>query len=205
MDVGCGAGALGAALKLERPSLQVRGVEIVPEAAERARAVLDDVATMSADDPLPDHWPRPDCVLFADVLEHLLDPWSTLRSWRERVLEGGWIVVSLPNVGHHSVVRDLIRGDWRYASEGLLDRTHVRFFTRATAVELVEQANFQIERVRRMTLAGNWIVRRWIGRACKKEARGQKITATSLRLLDLCTYQIHIVGRVRSSAKAASA
>ena len=149
VDVGCGAGGLGRALKRQRPGVEVRGIEIVPEQAERARTVLDDVRIGGAEEGLPSDWPRPDCVIFADVLEHLVDPWTVLRRWREVLAEGGSIVVSLPNVGHREVVSGVLRGRWDYQESGILDRTHLRFFTRATAIELIEGAGFRIVRFER--------------------------------------------------------
>lgn len=149
VDVGCGAGGLGRALKRERPGVEVRGIEIVPEQAERAKKVLDDVRVGGAEEGMPSHWPRPDCVIFADVLEHLVDPWTALRQWRDILGEGGTIVVSLPNVGHREVLGGVLRGRWDYQEAGILDRTHLRFFTRATALELIESAGFRVVRFER--------------------------------------------------------
>jgi len=147
IDVGCASGVLGAALKRQRPGIQVRGVEISPEAASRAREVLDDVHCGSAESSLPGSWPRPDCVVFADVLEHLPDPWSVLRRYHEIIEPGGTVVVSVPNVGHRSVVKGILCGRFEYVDAGILDRTHLRFFTRASAVALVEKAGFRVEEV----------------------------------------------------------
>lgn len=147
IDVGCAAGILGAALKRQRPGVQVRGVEISPESAARAREVLDDVYCGSAEDELPGIWPKPDCVVFADVLEHLPDPWQVLRRYREILGVGGTVVVSVPNIGHRSVVEGLLRGRFDYADAGILDRTHLRFFTRASATELLESCGFRVGRV----------------------------------------------------------
>lgn len=150
VDVGCGAGGLGRALKRNRPGVEVRGIEIVPEQAERAKRVLDDVRIGSAEDVMPEDWPRPDCVIFADVLEHLVDPWSVLRNWRSRLAPGGSIVVSLPNVGYREVVSGVLRGRWDYRDAGVLDRTHLRFFTRSTAIELLEGSGFRVARIDRV-------------------------------------------------------
>lgn len=149
VDVGCGAGALGRALKRLRNDVEVRGIEIVPEQAARASEVLDEVWVGSAEDNIPANWPQPDCIIFADVLEHLVDPWSVLRKWREQLAPGGSIIVSLPNIGHREVIGDVLRGRWDYRDAGILDRTHLRFFTRATALELVEGAGFRVVRVER--------------------------------------------------------
>lgn len=148
LDVGCAGGALGRALKHER-GIEVRGIEPVVEQAERARAVLDDVHVGTADD-IPATWPRPDCIIFADVLEHLVDPWAAVKKARALLEPGGTLVVSIPNVLHHSVVRDLVRGRFDYRDAGVLDRTHLRFFTEKTARELIEQGGFHIERMERV-------------------------------------------------------
>jgi 2-polyprenyl-3-methyl-5-hydroxy-6-metoxy-1,4-benzoquinol methylase len=147
IDVGCASGVLGAALKRARLGIEVRGVEISPEAAGRAREVLDDVYCGSAESTVPSAWPKPDCVVFADVLEHLPDPWSVLRRYRDLLGPGGTVVVSVPNVAHRSVVEGILHGRFEYVDAGILDRTHLRFFTRASAVGLVENAGFRVERV----------------------------------------------------------
>ncbi len=144
IDIGCGIGALGALLKSERPGVEVRGIEPVADKAIRARLVLDDVLCGSADDPLPDSWPQPDCLIFADVLEHMVDPWKMLRLWRDRLTFGGYLIISIPNVGHKSVIGGLLSGSWNYSHEGILDRTHLRFFTRKSAIDLVQQAGLRV-------------------------------------------------------------
>jgi 2-polyprenyl-3-methyl-5-hydroxy-6-metoxy-1,4-benzoquinol methylase len=154
VDVGCAGGALGRALKAQRPGVEVRGVEPVASVAERARAVLDDVLTGGAEDEPPASWPKPDCVIFADVLEHLVDPWTALSRWRERLRPGGSVVASVPNVAHHSVVRGLIAGRFDYADAGILDRTHLRFFTRASIIDLFERAGLKPLRIERVTRYG---------------------------------------------------
>jgi 2-polyprenyl-3-methyl-5-hydroxy-6-metoxy-1,4-benzoquinol methylase len=87
-----------------------------------------------------------DCIVFNDVLEHVVDPWSMLDRAKERLAPGGRIVASIPNVRHYIVVRNLaLRGRWDYADWGVLDRTHLRFFTRASIEELFETADMAIE------------------------------------------------------------
>jgi len=213
VDVGCGAGALGAALKDERPGVQVRGIELDPGAAARAAAVLDDVAVMAGDGPLPPGWPAPDCVIFADVLEHMVDPWSALRIWRGRLREGGHIVVSLPNIAFFSILDGLWRGRWDYADEGVLDRTHLRFFTRETAVELLEQAGFRIERMERaIALPEDFLRRevlsRVVRRAVERERQGRGVPRWLLRVLDAASRQFLFAAAVtggRDETKAGGA
>src|SRR5439155_1577879 len=84
------------------------------DGAMRARRVLDDVHVGDAETPPPASWPPPDCVIFADVLEHLVDPWKALAAWRARLAPGGKLLVSIPNVLHRSVVSGALAGRWDY-------------------------------------------------------------------------------------------
>jgi SAM-dependent methyltransferase len=191
IDVGCASGALGKALKADRPGLQVFGIEPMPEPAARARAVLDRLLEGSATDPLPAGWPAPDCVVLADMLEHTEDPWRVLRLWKERLAPGGTVVLSLPNVAHRSVVTDLLRGRWEYVDAGILDRTHLRFFTRHTVIELVENAGLRVVRLDRLVDEGaERAVRRqairWFARAAGPAAA---------RVADWHTLQFLLVAR----------
>ncbi|HET9956843.1 MAG TPA: class I SAM-dependent methyltransferase [Polyangiaceae bacterium] len=195
LDVGCASGALGHSLKLARPEVQVRGVEPVAAQAERARAVLDDVLHGGADDPLPSHWPAPECVIFADVLEHLVDPWSTLRRYRSILKPGGTLVASIPNVAHRVVLRGLFRMRWDYTDFGILDRTHLRFFTRDTAVELVESCGFQIRSIGRTTEGlGRGLFSKKVRDVLAKENGSRRVFPRPLAwLIDAYTVQFLIV------------
>ncbi len=192
VDVGCASGTLGAALKRSRPDLQVRGIEPVKAQADKARLVLDDAVQGRAEDPLPAHWPQPDCVIFADVLEHLVDPWNTLRHWHRILRPGGTLVVSLPNVGHKQVLSGLLRGRWDYEDAGILDRTHLRFFTRETALELLEETGFEVVRFERAvqpepSFVGRQLVRWATGKSSRKHF--------GARWADLVTLQFLLVAR----------
>jgi methionine biosynthesis protein MetW len=143
LDVGCAEGYLAAALK-ER-GCAVVGVEADPVAAERARAVCD--AVVVGDVERPETRARVegrfDVALFGDVLEHLRDPEGVLR-WAATVAPRA--VVSLPNIAHWTARRQLLRGRFPREDHGLFDRTHLRFFTRASARELVASAGLSVER-----------------------------------------------------------
>ena len=195
IDVGCASGALGRSIKAARPGVEVRGIELVGEQAERARSFLDDVMQGSADDPLPAHWPQPDCVIFADVLEHLIDPWETLRRFRRILKPGGTIVASLPNVANRIVVGGLFRMRWDYAEFGILDRTHLRFFTRDTALEMFEACGFEIHHVgRTVEKLGQKPLGRFIRRVIAKEDGRNRIFPRPLAwLIDAYTLQFLIV------------
>jgi 2-polyprenyl-3-methyl-5-hydroxy-6-metoxy-1,4-benzoquinol methylase len=194
IDVGCASGALGRTLKASRPGIEVRGIEPVREQAERARRFLDDVSVASADDPLPSHWPPPDCVIFADVLEHLVDPWQTLRRFRSVLPKGGTLVASLPNVANRLVLGGLLRHRWDYTSHGILDSTHLRFFTRETAMEMFEQAQFSIRRIARvMEGLGQKPVGRFVRNVIDRENGRDRIYRGPLGvLIDAYTFQFLI-------------
>ena len=194
IDVGCASGALGRALKAARPGVQVRGIEPVPEQADIAREFLDDVYVGGADEPLPSHWPVPDCVIFADVLEHLVDPWTTVRRFRSVLSKGGTLVASIPNVANKAVIAGLLRHRWDYASHGILDRTHLRFFTRETALEMFEQADFAIRSVGRvMEGLGQKPVGRFVRDLINREDGPERLFKGPLAvLLDAYTVQFLI-------------
>src|SRR6266536_462068 len=108
LDVGCGSGRLGEQIK-RRQGATVWGVEIVREAAEQAAKRLDRVWNSPVEVALgeiPDE--SLDCIITADVLEHLVDPWSVLAQLRRKLVAGGTVVASIPNVGHWEVIRDLV-------------------------------------------------------------------------------------------------
>ena len=194
IDVGCASGALGRSIKLKRPGIEVRGIEVVEEQAARARSFLDDVLVGKAEDPLPTDWPRPDCVIFADVLEHLVDPWAVLKRYREILAPGGTIIASVPNVSNHIVLGGLLRLRWDYDSFGILDRTHLRFFTRETALEMVERAGFSVQHVSR-TLEG-FACSKFFRALISRENGRKRIYPRPLAwLFDAYTCQFIIVGR----------
>ena len=154
LELGCGTGALGAALKLRAPLARVVGLERDPGAAGAARLALDAVVEGDVEAPeTRDALDRAlagvpvDLLLIGDVLEHLRDPWAVLAGLRARMRPGGAAAVCLPNAAHWSLLRRQLAGDWTYADAGLLDRTHLRFFTRDSAAAMFAGAGFAVETV----------------------------------------------------------
>ena len=145
LDVGCGIGLNGAIAKAR--GAKVTGIEIVPERAERARQLLDEVisADLETDDVVDKLGDRRfDLMLFGDVLEHTKEPRAVLERLAPLLEDGGHVVVSLPNVAAWTVRLSLLGGRFDYEPSGILDDTHLRFFTRKTAMELVEAAGLEI-------------------------------------------------------------
>jgi 2-polyprenyl-3-methyl-5-hydroxy-6-metoxy-1,4-benzoquinol methylase len=146
LDVGCGAGSFAASVKHHTCDSEVWGIEILETVAEEAGKKIDRVIISSAEDALaklPDHYF--DCVFFNDSLEHFIDPFSYLSAIRKKLKPGATVVASIPNIRHHKILADLLfRGDWRYTDAGVLDRTHLRFFTPKSMRRLFEDAGFRI-------------------------------------------------------------
>ena len=144
LDVGCGTGNLGVYLK-ETQSATVHGVELVPEVASVARSKLDKVWTQAIEQVIPDLTDGTyDCIVLADVLEHLVDPWSVLRALKAKLTNNGIFVASIPNVQNWEIVSALMQGRFDYCSHGILDRTHLRFFTRKSVQELFWDCGLRI-------------------------------------------------------------
>jgi 2-polyprenyl-3-methyl-5-hydroxy-6-metoxy-1,4-benzoquinol methylase len=147
LDVGCGSGLLGERLK-RRGVRRVVGLELNPVAAERAKAILDEVLVCdveAVDVPFADA--SFDCLVYGDILEHLIDPWAVLRRHRRLLKPDGLAIISVPNIAYWRVLADLARGRWRYQPSGTLDRTHLRFFTLEGIAELCRHAQLRMEHV----------------------------------------------------------
>lgn len=88
-----------------------------------------------------------DYIIFADVLEHLYDPWKVLSSVKPLLKDEGSVLISIPNVAHNSVIIDLLNNKFEYREFGLLDNTHIRFFTHKSLLEMVQRASFRVEKM----------------------------------------------------------
>lgn len=148
LELGCSTGALGAALKARNGAF-VFGVEIDPEYARLAERRLDRVAIGDAELFLRKGQPEEapfDCLIGADVFEHLVDPWTALERATDLLVSGATVVISLPNVlywpGLWRIIRD---GHWPRDDEGIFDRTHLRWFTTQDAVDFLEGAGLRLK------------------------------------------------------------
>ena len=146
LDVGCGHGVIGASLRLEQEEMEVTGIEINPEIAEAARKNMDRVITGDIEEiDLPFEAGYFDCIILADILEHLVDPWNTLKKLVRHLSFEGVIIASIPNIRNLAVVRTLLDGSWRYEESGILDKTHLRFFALEDMKGLFEQAGIDAQ------------------------------------------------------------
>lgn len=189
LDVGCGAGAFAATLRAARAGrvLEIWGVELSPEAAARAGGSCDRVLIGDAVARLRElEVASFDCVVMNDVLEHLAEPAPLLREARRVLRPAGALVVSLPNVRYFFNVWGLaVHGHWDYVDEGILDRTHLRFFTRSSLGRLLEDEGFTVQRLQginptgsvkfklvNLLTLGRWADMRWLQFACVARPRG---------------------------------
>jgi GT2 family glycosyltransferase/tetratricopeptide (TPR) repeat protein/2-polyprenyl-3-methyl-5-hydroxy-6-metoxy-1,4-benzoquinol methylase len=147
LDVGCAAGAFGESLK-RRQKCEVVGIELDAQAAAEAKGRLD--KAVEADVEALDLSPlgKFDAIVCGDILEHLREPGEVLCRLHGALNESGVLVASFPNVRHMEVVQRMVEGNWTYEPAGLLDRGHLRFFTRRSAEQLLEDAGFEVVDVR---------------------------------------------------------
>lgn len=148
LELGCASGVVGGALK-HRQSTEVWGVEPDAEAARSAAARLDRVFHGRLEARLGELPTRHfDCVVCNDVLEHLDDPDATLRALTRVMAPNAVLVGSVPNVRYFPVLLDLVwNADWRYAEDGVLDRTHRRFFTRKSFARTLAEAGYAPQQI----------------------------------------------------------
>jgi len=153
LDIGCSVGAIGLNIKRNLPTANVFGVEISPEMARVAKENLDevivgDIQKLDLNNAFTCN--SFDCIIFADVLEHLENPWAVLKETANYLTDDGVILISIPNIRHISSLVNLIgRGYWPYNERGLYDKTHLRFFTLKNIKELCKQSGLTITKLRR--------------------------------------------------------
>jgi SAM-dependent methyltransferase len=150
VEVGCSRGALARAYRQSHPDAGYVGIEIDAGYAEAARQHCDRVICGDVENLPAEDWASlfpSDCWVFGDSLEHLRDPWSVLRALRQRLDATGQVLACIPNAQHWSVQARLATGAFQYEDQGLLDRTHLRWFTRSTIISLFQSTGFRVEKM----------------------------------------------------------
>jgi SAM-dependent methyltransferase len=147
LEIGCSAGKTGETLKKTGRAAEVVGVDLNPAAVAAAADRLDNAFCGDIEQlelPYPaDYF---DYILCGDVLEHLQDPWRTTKKLSHYLKPDHFLIASIPNIRNWRVLRDLIfKGRFDYTKAGILDRTHLRFFTRRSIVQMFEEAGFTVE------------------------------------------------------------
>ncbi len=149
IDIGCAAGATGARVKELHPGARVIGLETHVGAAQAASAVLDQVIVDSIETAdLREHGIAPgsvDVVIAGDVLEHMINPWRVLDRLRPFLSSRGRVIASVPNARNLALLGELVDGgEWRYECSGLLDITHLRFFTVKSLGRLFQETGYEM-------------------------------------------------------------
>ncbi|MAM29277.1 MAG: methyltransferase [Flavobacteriaceae bacterium] len=143
LDVGCSNGQFGAAVK-QKSGAEVWGIEPFESFGKYALDKLDKVfidTVEGAIDKLPDNYF--DVIYFNDVLEHLLDPYTVLAKMKSKLKHDGLVISSIPNIRYfRTFFKLLFKGEWEYQDEGILDRTHVRFFTKKSILNMYKNAGY---------------------------------------------------------------
>jgi 2-polyprenyl-3-methyl-5-hydroxy-6-metoxy-1,4-benzoquinol methylase len=145
LDVGCGNGAFAEALK-GITKAEVWGIEYMEDQAEIALEKLDKVFSGPCEhflDELPDNYF--DAIYFNDVLEHLVDPYMVLDKIKNKLAHNGVVISSIPNVRHHKTfLKTLFLKDWKYLDHGVMDKTHLRFFTGKSIRAMYEDLGYTV-------------------------------------------------------------
>ncbi len=155
IEIGCGDGSTGGAALTRGIASEYCGVELFPEAGARAAEVLTEVVVDDVERAeLP--WPESsfDVAIASEVLEHLGDPWRVVRRLAGLLKPGGLFFASSPNIAHHRVVRELLKGRFNLEDQGVMDRTHLRWFTPTTYAAMFTDAGLVIERVAPLVAPG---------------------------------------------------
>ena len=149
LEIGCAYGETGAlALNLAKCGSYC-AVELSERAAALAKTKLTEVVVGNVEQiTLPWEDASFDAMILSEVVEHLLDPWAVLQKLRPLLKPGAVVFSSSPNVSHHSVVRMLIGGNWTLQDSGLMDRTHLRWFTPKSYRELFQSTGYVVDSVR---------------------------------------------------------
>jgi len=143
LDIGCAMGGYGKALKETRPEISLTGVELNPGMAESAARYYDEMIKCPVEDAnLTGGFDLINC---GDILEHLQDPWSILKYLNGLLRNHGYLVSSIPNAGHWSIVKALLKGEFQYVPLGLLCIGHLRWFTESSIRAALEHAGFSID------------------------------------------------------------
>lgn len=166
LDVGCGAGTTVGWIRQNRRCVWIGGVELHPDAAAKARGKLDSLYEGSIEEiDLPIEENSLDLILCLDILEHLVDPWSVTCRLQKLLKPGGSMIASIPNVRSKKVILPLLfKGKWDYQEFGILDKTHLRFFTRDSAISMLEAAGLKVDKI---DVTGGF-TRGWQGKVLKK-------------------------------------
>ncbi len=156
LDIGCGTGQTLSMLKEKNLCKETVGIELVASVASQASKIVDKIYVLNVEkSELPCELGEFDLILLLDVLEHLVDPWGfllKLNSLSNYLSKKGKFIISLPNARHFNLVLPLLAGSFEYVERGILDKTHLRFFTKQSAIALIKSAGLNVEKIKKTSL-----------------------------------------------------
>jgi len=146
LDVGCGAGSTLGKLKELGKAGEIVGIEINEKMAKNSSNNLDELYVGDVETMCPPRTERYfDYILFADVLEHLIDPWKVLHDYKRLLKDNGYVIATIPTIKHYSVlIRLILLDEFPYAYGGILDRSHLRFFTKKEIIKMFQYEGFEV-------------------------------------------------------------
>jgi len=154
LEVGCGLGSTLTCVSSRYPNSKVRGIELVESVARIGKKIANvECANIEKYVFKPDE--KFDYIIFGDVLEHLVDPYTLIYRLREQLNDGGCILASIPNIMNAGVIYDLLHGNFTYQDSGILDRTHMRFFTYKEIQKMFNERGYTLEVAVASTSSGN--------------------------------------------------
>lgn len=146
LELGCGEGVFSSLLK-QKYSCHITGIDICKNVISQAKGSLDAAYVARIDEFDFSQIGKFDLIVANDLLEHLEDPWHIVRILKAHLNSEGYFLASIPNVRYHKVITQLLKGNWKYTESGILDRTHLRFFTKNTMVDLFEHNGYVLESI----------------------------------------------------------
>ncbi len=158
LEVGCAGGMTGKALK-ERGFEEIVGIEMNEEVAKSGKCYYDKLIIGDVEEvSLPFEKEYFDCILYGDVLEHLVDPWQVLKKHHAFLKKGGMIICSIPNIRHYRIIKKLLfGGKWEYRGDGIMDKNHLRFFTLDSIRGMLTEAGFEIKDIVKRLSGAPWL------------------------------------------------
>jgi 2-polyprenyl-3-methyl-5-hydroxy-6-metoxy-1,4-benzoquinol methylase len=145
LDLGCASGQLGKELRRMHKLKELVGVELFAPAARQAAAYYDVIHEGDVEELELPYIEYFDFVVCSDILEHLRDPWSVINKINRYMKTGGILITVVPNLRYWRILRDLVlSGNFEYADAGILDKTHLRFFTKASFLNILEDNNYKV-------------------------------------------------------------
>lgn len=157
LDVGCASGLFSEQLK-RIFNAETWGIEMVPEIASQAKSRMNHIFIGSFNevyDNLPESYF--DCIFFNDVLEHMINPEECLMKIKKNLKEGKPVIASIPNIRHINILKELLlQKDWKYTDSGILDRTHLRFFTKKSIIRMFDDCGYKIMEIKGINKIGTY-------------------------------------------------